>query len=166
MFYQWCTTLFSSIATGSTQAVSLEVKDGNTTCIKAELLASFSITYNTTSSTVRYLLLLGSECQQCLVDIGAVSPMSAEHGGRGTARLCRCQSWRKLLWNEWKPVVAHGSVWIRPRAAALLRFQRQCVQPDKPVAAVQPQRLVTLPRGQQLWWDQKDLFSTATCLHI
>ncbi|CAJ1049862.1 lysosome-associated membrane glycoprotein 1 [Xyrichtys novacula] len=37
--------------TGHIQAVTLEVKEGNTTCIKAELSVSFTITYNTSSST-------------------------------------------------------------------------------------------------------------------
>lgn len=41
----WCAVL------GCIQAVTLEVKQGNSTCIKAELSASFSITYNTSSST-------------------------------------------------------------------------------------------------------------------
>ncbi|XP_070689424.1 lysosome-associated membrane glycoprotein 1a [Pempheris klunzingeri] len=36
---------------GSIQAVTFEVKEGNSTCIKAELAASFSITYNTSGST-------------------------------------------------------------------------------------------------------------------
>lgn len=36
---------------GCTQAVTLEVREGNSTCIKAELSALFSITYNTTSGT-------------------------------------------------------------------------------------------------------------------
>ncbi|XP_029312346.1 lysosome-associated membrane glycoprotein 1a [Cottoperca gobio] len=36
---------------GCIQAVTLEVNGGNSTCIKAELSASFSITYNTSSST-------------------------------------------------------------------------------------------------------------------
>ncbi|KAM7424336.1 hypothetical protein PAMA_000601 [Pampus argenteus] len=36
---------------GCIQAVTLEVKDGDSTCIKAELSASFSITYNTLNST-------------------------------------------------------------------------------------------------------------------
>ncbi|XP_053722265.1 lysosome-associated membrane glycoprotein 1a [Synchiropus splendidus] len=36
---------------GCTQAVTLEVRQGNTTCIKAELSARFSITYDTSSST-------------------------------------------------------------------------------------------------------------------
>ncbi|KAL3065630.1 hypothetical protein OYC64_015729 [Pagothenia borchgrevinki] len=36
---------------GCIQAVTLEVKEGNSTCIKAELSASFSVTYNTSSST-------------------------------------------------------------------------------------------------------------------
>lgn len=39
-------------AKGRIQAVTLEVNEGNSTCIKAELSASFSITYNTTNSTV------------------------------------------------------------------------------------------------------------------
>ena len=42
--------MFSS--TGRIQAVTLEVNQGNSTCIKAELTASFSITYNTSNSTV------------------------------------------------------------------------------------------------------------------
>lgn len=36
---------------GCVQAVTLEVNEGNSTCIKAELSASFSITYNTSSAT-------------------------------------------------------------------------------------------------------------------
>ncbi|KAF6725489.1 Lysosome-associated membrane glycoprotein 1 [Oryzias melastigma] len=36
---------------GYTQAVTLEVKEGNSTCIKAEFSAVFSITYNTTNDT-------------------------------------------------------------------------------------------------------------------
>lgn len=42
--------MFSS--TGRIQAVTLEVNQGNSTCIKAELTASFSITYNTSNGTV------------------------------------------------------------------------------------------------------------------
>lgn len=41
----WCAVI------GRIQAVTLEVNEGNSTCIKAELSASFSITYNTSSST-------------------------------------------------------------------------------------------------------------------
>ncbi|KAG7482995.1 lysosome-associated membrane glycoprotein 1 [Solea senegalensis] len=36
---------------GGIQALTFEVKEGNSTCIKAELSVSFSITYNTSSST-------------------------------------------------------------------------------------------------------------------
>lgn len=36
---------------GHIQAVTLQVNEGNSTCIKAELSASFSITYNTSSGT-------------------------------------------------------------------------------------------------------------------
>lgn len=39
--------------TGCIQAVTLEVNEGNSTCIKADLSASFLITYNTTNGTVR-----------------------------------------------------------------------------------------------------------------
>lgn len=38
--------------TGCIQAVTLDVNEGNSTCIKADLLASFSITYNTSNGTV------------------------------------------------------------------------------------------------------------------
>lgn len=41
----WCAVL------GSIQAVILEVNEGNSTCIKAELSASFSIEYDTANST-------------------------------------------------------------------------------------------------------------------
>lgn len=44
--------LITFSSTGCIQAVTLEVKEGNSTCIKAELSATFSITYNTSSSTV------------------------------------------------------------------------------------------------------------------
>lgn len=45
LFIAWFAVL------GCTHAVSFEVKEGNSTCIKAELSASFSITYNATNST-------------------------------------------------------------------------------------------------------------------
>ncbi|XP_060891904.1 lysosome-associated membrane glycoprotein 1a [Labrus mixtus] len=41
----WCAVI------GRSQAVTLEVRAGDSTCIKAELSASFSIPYNTSSST-------------------------------------------------------------------------------------------------------------------
>lgn len=37
---------------GGLEAVTLEVKEGNSTCIKAELSASLSITYLTSNSSV------------------------------------------------------------------------------------------------------------------
>ncbi|XP_035483267.2 lysosome-associated membrane glycoprotein 1a [Scophthalmus maximus] len=40
-------------APGCIQAVTLQVNEGNSTCIKAELSASFSVTYNTTSRSTR-----------------------------------------------------------------------------------------------------------------
>lgn len=36
----------------SAQIVTLEVKEGNSTCIKAELVARFSVAYNSTNGTV------------------------------------------------------------------------------------------------------------------
>lgn len=44
LFVAWC-------AVAGIQAVTLEVKAGNSTCIKAELSALFSITYNSSNST-------------------------------------------------------------------------------------------------------------------
>ncbi|XP_056592953.1 lysosome-associated membrane glycoprotein 1a [Triplophysa dalaica] len=44
-----CLTLMGCLAV--THAVTLEVKDGNSTCIKAVLNANFSITYNSTNGT-------------------------------------------------------------------------------------------------------------------
>ncbi|XP_070818695.1 lysosome-associated membrane glycoprotein 1a [Chaetodon trifascialis] len=45
LFIAWFAVL------GRSQAVTLEVNEGNSTCIKAELSASFAITYNTSNST-------------------------------------------------------------------------------------------------------------------
>lgn len=42
--------------TGCIQAVTLDVNEGNSTCIKADLLASFSITYSTSNGTVCKIL--------------------------------------------------------------------------------------------------------------
>lgn len=53
VLFQCCASIimmFSLI--GCIEAVTFEVKEGNSTCIKAELSASFSITYNTSNSTV------------------------------------------------------------------------------------------------------------------
>ncbi|XP_075876014.1 lysosome-associated membrane glycoprotein 1a [Nelusetta ayraudi] len=61
---------------GSTQAVSLEVKEGNTTCIRAELSASFSITYNTSSGT--------SMVDVSLPDSAAVDPAESSCGTNGS----------------------------------------------------------------------------------
>lgn len=44
-------TIAWSALLGCVQAVTLEVREGNSTCIKAELSASLSITYSTSSST-------------------------------------------------------------------------------------------------------------------
>lgn len=49
-------SLTSIFFTGCIQAVTLDVKEGNVTCIKAELSASFSITYNTSNGTVCSIL--------------------------------------------------------------------------------------------------------------
>lgn len=42
--------------TGLIQALTLDVNEGNSTCIKADLSASFSITYNTSNGTVGKML--------------------------------------------------------------------------------------------------------------
>ncbi|XP_062237406.1 lysosome-associated membrane glycoprotein 1a [Platichthys flesus] len=55
---------------GCVQAVTLEVKEGNSTCIKAELSASFSITYDTTSNTSTAQFTLPDSAA---VDIGSSS---------------------------------------------------------------------------------------------
>ncbi|XP_008273729.1 lysosome-associated membrane glycoprotein 1 [Stegastes partitus] len=55
---------------GCVQAVTLEVREGNSTCIKAELSASFSITYNTSSSTRTVQVLLPNSTT---VDAGSSS---------------------------------------------------------------------------------------------
>ncbi|XP_022047218.1 lysosome-associated membrane glycoprotein 1a [Acanthochromis polyacanthus] len=44
-----CIACFAGL--GCIQAVTLEVREGNSTCIKTELSATFAITYNTSSST-------------------------------------------------------------------------------------------------------------------
>lgn len=67
----WCALL------GCTQAVTLEVNEGNSTCIKAELSASFSITYNTTNST--------RTAQVSLPDSAAVDAGSSSCGADGSS---------------------------------------------------------------------------------
>ncbi|KAM3624900.1 uncharacterized protein V6R79_003705 [Siganus canaliculatus] len=57
---------------GCAQAVTLEVTEGNSTCIKAELSASFSVTYNT--------LNLTRTAQFSLPDSAAVDPGSSSCG--------------------------------------------------------------------------------------
>lgn len=51
-----CLTLMGCLVV--THAVTLEVKDGNFTCIKAQLDANFSITYNTTNGTNTIVFML------------------------------------------------------------------------------------------------------------
>lgn len=55
---------------GCAQAVTLEVREGNSTCIKAELSASFSITYDTSSSTETVQVSLPDSAT---VDVGSSS---------------------------------------------------------------------------------------------
>lgn len=62
---------------GCIQAVTLEVKDKNSTCIKTELSAFFSITYNT-SSSMRTALV-------SLPDSATVDPGSSLCGSEGSA---------------------------------------------------------------------------------
>uniref|UniRef100_A0A8C6PDV0 Lysosome-associated membrane glycoprotein 1 n=1 Tax=Nothobranchius furzeri TaxID=105023 RepID=A0A8C6PDV0_NOTFU len=59
------------------QAVTLEVKDGNSTCIKAELSASLSVTYNTSNGTRTVMVSLPNST---LVDTAKSSC-----GGSGSA---------------------------------------------------------------------------------
>ncbi|KAE8297437.1 Lysosome-associated membrane glycoprotein 2 [Larimichthys crocea] len=62
---------------GCIQAVTLEVKEGNSTCIKAELSASFSITYNTSNST--------RTAQVSLPDSAAVDTTTSSCGTDGSS---------------------------------------------------------------------------------
>ncbi|XP_070771858.1 lysosome-associated membrane glycoprotein 1a [Enoplosus armatus] len=62
---------------GCIQAVTLEVNEGNSTCIKAELSASFSITYNTSSST--------RTVQVFMPDSATVDPGSSSCGTDGSS---------------------------------------------------------------------------------
>ncbi|XP_027137320.1 lysosome-associated membrane glycoprotein 1a [Larimichthys crocea] len=62
---------------GCIQAVTLEVKEGNSTCIKAELSASFSITYNTSNST--------RTAQVSLPDSAAVDTTASSCGTDGSS---------------------------------------------------------------------------------
>ncbi|CAL1603682.1 unnamed protein product [Knipowitschia caucasica] len=59
------------------QAVTLEVREGNSTCIKAELSALFSITYNASSSTRTAVV--------ALPDSATVDPESSSCGSEGSA---------------------------------------------------------------------------------
>ncbi|CAK6965920.1 lysosome-associated membrane glycoprotein 1a [Scomber scombrus] len=67
----WCVVL------GCVQAVTLEVKEGDSTCIEAQLSASFSITYNTSSST--------RTVQVPLPDSATVDPGSSSCGTDGSS---------------------------------------------------------------------------------
>lgn len=52
LFKQFITFSYCLSYPGCIDAVTLEVKESNTTCIKADLSASFSIIYNTTHANV------------------------------------------------------------------------------------------------------------------
>lgn len=62
---------------GGIQAVTLEVRDGNSTCIKAELSAVFSISYNA-SGSMRTVPV-------ALPDSATVDPLSSSCGSDGSA---------------------------------------------------------------------------------
>ncbi|KAK7898322.1 hypothetical protein WMY93_019175 [Mugilogobius chulae] len=62
---------------GGLQAVTLEVREGNSTCIKAELNALFSITYNTSSSP--------RTAQVALPGSASVDPGSSSCGSGGSS---------------------------------------------------------------------------------
>lgn len=101
------TLLIIYFFTGCIQAVILGVNDGNSTCIKADLSASFSITYNTSNGMVCKILtafLLKSEREKStqiteslcgsfpqraaefsLPDSATVDPDSSTCGGNGSS---------------------------------------------------------------------------------
>lgn len=62
---------------GGLQAVTFEVREGNSTCIKAELSAVFSISYDASGST--------RSVQVALPDSAAVDPGSSSCGSEGNA---------------------------------------------------------------------------------
>ncbi|KAF7668279.1 hypothetical protein LDENG_00025450 [Lucifuga dentata] len=62
---------------GCTQAITLEVREGNSTCIKAELSALFSITYNTSNSM--------KTVQISLPDSATVDTDSSSCGSNGSS---------------------------------------------------------------------------------
>ncbi|KAG7222384.1 hypothetical protein INR49_016339 [Caranx melampygus] len=70
-------TVASFAVIGCIHAVMLEVKEGNSTCIKADLSASFSITYNTSSSE--------RTVQVPLPDSATVDPDSSSCGTDGSS---------------------------------------------------------------------------------
>ncbi|XP_028999594.1 lysosome-associated membrane glycoprotein 1a [Betta splendens] len=74
---------------GCAQAVTLEVKDGNSTCIKAELSASFSIRYNTTNGTTTARVPLPDSAAvdrgRSSCGTGSSSPWLVVEFGRGHA---------------------------------------------------------------------------------
>ncbi|KAM3877083.1 lysosome-associated membrane glycoprotein 1-like [Diretmus argenteus] len=67
----------SSSSSDCAQAVTLVVRDGNSTCIKAELSASLSITYNTSNGT--------STARVSLPDSTTVDTSSSSCGGDGSS---------------------------------------------------------------------------------
>uniref|UniRef100_A0AAQ6IW20 Lysosome-associated membrane glycoprotein 1 n=1 Tax=Anabas testudineus TaxID=64144 RepID=A0AAQ6IW20_ANATE len=67
---------------GCIQAVTLEVNEGNSTCIKADLSASFLITYNTTNGTKTVQVSLPNSTT---VDKGSSSPWLVAEFGSGHA---------------------------------------------------------------------------------
>lgn len=78
VFYALATLIIAWLAVfGCTEAVTLEVRQGNTTCIKAELSANFSITYNTSSSTMTG--------QVALPDSATVDTRNSSCGSDGSA---------------------------------------------------------------------------------
>ncbi|XP_071397489.1 lysosome-associated membrane glycoprotein 1a [Centroberyx affinis] len=66
-----------AVLQGFTQAVTLEVREGNATCIKAELSASFSITYDTSNGT--------STAQVSLPNSTTVDTSSSSCGSDGSS---------------------------------------------------------------------------------
>lgn len=144
---------------GFLQAVTLEVRERNSTCIKAELSAVFSITYNTSSSPVRtaadtHFPLLTDSFElppNIHSDSQSIPCLPSENCAGSAAQHHHRRPSKQLMWLSCRHAGASGNVWIWTCPGAELLNQRKSLRHGCPDAAVQPQRLLHLRRGQQLW---------------
>lgn len=155
--------------TGCIQAVTLDVNEGNSTCIKADLLASFSITYNTSNGTVcktleTFYLNLGGKKKNLHQHHHCLSLwiFPSESSAVLSTWLGHSGSWQQLVRGEQQLPVAGGSFRIWPRTRLRLFHQWEFVQCRQPDAAIQPERCFSLPRRQQLRWVKRAV-SAALC---